>query len=109
MDKCECDRPKVSGAEACETCLDKDGRTGPEQDIISTMRVLGGRSQMAAVVEDLGYAFDEDTSGPGHRKVYRALKALRERGRTVIVEEPDDSDSRRRGGGTTATYYIPER
>jgi hypothetical protein len=84
---CECSRPKVPKREACESCLDKDGRTAEERDVISALRVLGGHAQMAAIVEDIGGSLHEGHDGPGHRRAYRGLARLRQRGSVGSVDE----------------------
>jgi hypothetical protein len=85
--RCECGNRKVPIEEACSSCLDKDGRTAEERDVISALRVHGGHAMLASIVEDMAGSIHEAHNGAGHRRAYRGLARLRERGLITSVAE----------------------
>jgi hypothetical protein len=105
--ECECSAAKTLDAEACETCLDKDGRSPEERDIISALRVMGGHAQATAIIEDMGYEPDRDYSGAGYRRMYRGMAKLRERGMITSHGEIDEGLTLANCRGAYATEFVP--
>lgn len=103
--RCECGRPKDLRAEACESCLVRDGARAADARVISVLREHGGSTSTQVL---------EKTLRIGKRWLLRIMSRLQTEGRVRReVTGTGESDSGKNWGGNGTgqepTWHLVER